>query len=141
MKLVDLMAHALTLSLQDRRRLVESLIDSIRPNEVRDSEGLYSVRPESDSEIIGMKAVTLTLPDELANEAQAAGLFAEKRLEELLRRALSEKDASTAAVDLSRSMRKRRLVRENGRLVVEALPGEQPITDAEVRELLDKMEW
>lgn len=35
----------------------------------------------------------------------------------------------------------RRLVRKNGYLVVAALPGERPITDARVREIIQEMEW
>jgi hypothetical protein len=36
---------------------------------------------------------------------------------------------------------RRRLVRENGYLVVAALPGERPVSDAKVKEILQEMEW
>jgi len=35
----------------------------------------------------------------------------------------------------------RRLVRENGYVVVAALPGERSVTDARVKEILREMEW
>ena len=37
--------------------------------------------------------------------------------------------------------RSRRLVRENGYLVVAALPGERPVSDAKVKEILQEMAW
>ena len=39
------------------------------------------------------------------------------------------------------SYQQRKLVRHHGRLVVEALPNEERIDTAEVRDLLNKMEW
>lgn len=35
----------------------------------------------------------------------------------------------------------RKIVRRDGRLVVESLPGEEPITDEEVRAALNEMDW
>lgn len=84
-----------------------------------------------------MTSVTLVLPDELAKQAQEAGLLAGKPMEDLLRRALQER---IKAAPLAPNQQ-RRLVRENGHLVVEALPGEQPMTTEEIRNHLDDMEW
>lgn len=87
-----------------------------------------------------MKSVTVVLPDDLATRAQAAGLLGDKRLEELIRSALRDQGESNSGSTNPGSTR-RRLIRKNGRLVVEALPGERLISDAEVRDLLNEMRW
>lgn len=145
LKLEDLIALAMEFPPESRRRLAQLLAESAEVNQVRDSGTSYGESyPVSRDlllkELIGMTSVTVVLPDDLANQAKAAGLLAEKRLEELIRRALREQQ-SIGKPSSEGATHQRRLVRQNGRLVVEALPGEQPITDAEIRGLLNKMEW
>lgn len=131
-KLDDLLAEALRLSPQDRERLLAILkaAQIAEADAVRDGGTTY----QGDF----MTLVTVTLPDDLAEQAGNAGLLAGKSLEEMIRRALQEYNlpASTALPP----HRERRLVRENGYLVVESFPGEKPITAEEVRQILDDME-
>lgn len=120
----------------------QALSESAATDRVQDAGTSYGDPAPSDplrQKLIGMKSVTVVLPDDLAKQAQAAGLLGDKPLEDLIRRALKEQRTGTPPMtDIARQ---RRLVRQHGRLVVESLPGEQSITDAEIRELLDKMEW
>ena len=134
-----LLAEAMALSPEDRERLATLIADSIHTQGVRDAGPRYGepfphIRIR---EINGMTSVTIVLPDDLARQAQAAGLLAETRLAELIRHALNEHDANQS----DDSGRSRRLIRRNGRLIVEALPGEVPITDEDVRDILNKVEW
>lgn len=138
MTLDELIALVRDLPVEDRRRVIEALIDSLQEWGVGDASATYIPSAQRrQMELPNMKSVTVILPDDLAKQAQAAGLLAESRLEELLRRALHEQNAGAAGT----TRRRRRLVRHDDRLVVEALPGEAPISDAEVRELLNRMEW
>ena len=140
MKLEEVIAYALQLPPESRRRLVQALIESAAANQVRDAGGSYGdSNDQLRQELIGMKSVIVVLPDDLAKQAQAAGLLNDEPLEELIRRALKEQGPGTPST--TGSTRQRQLVRQHGRLVVESLPGEQPITDTEVRDLLNKMEW
>jgi hypothetical protein len=131
-KLDDLLAEALRLPLQDRQRLFDLLkaAQIAEANAVRDG-GAPPYQSRS------MTLVTVALPDDLAKQAQDAGLLAGNALEEMLRRALQAQGA--ADPDIQRKYR--RLVERNGYLVAEALPGEKPITSDEVRKILDDMEW
>jgi hypothetical protein len=87
-----------------------------------------------------MTHVTLDLPDDLAEQAKDAGLLATQPLVALIRKALQEQ--GTVAPGAIEPGQQRRLVRnKNGYLVVAALPGEKPITNEEVRRILDDMEW
>lgn len=86
-----------------------------------------------------MTAVTFILPDELAKQAQAAGLLSEARLAELISGALKAHGADITLAD--QTPNQRRLIRQNDRLVVELLPGEKRISNEEVSNLLNKMEW
>lgn len=144
MKLERILARALQLAPDDRRKLAESVLDSLRVSEageVRDSAGEYAPSPRlPGNEPTGMKSVTVVLPDDLAKRAQAAGLLTEKRIEEILRRALTEQETGTIAGS-DKSARRRRLIRQQGRLIVESIPDERPITDAELRDLMNRMEW
>jgi len=145
LKLEELIALAMKFPPESRKRLAQLLTESVEVNQVRDSgtphaESYPVSRDLLLKESIGMTSVTVVLPDDLANQAKAAGLLAEKRLEELIRRALREQQSVGKPASAGATHR-RRLVRRNGRLVAEALPGEQPITDAEIRDLLNKMEW
>jgi hypothetical protein len=138
LKFKDLVARAMELPPEDRRRLAQLLVESAEANQVRDSGASYlNLQPKGS---IGMALLTVVLPDELAKRAQAAGLLAEKRLEELIRHALKEQSANKPS-NQDTTRQHRRLVRQNGHLVVEALPDEQLITDTEIRDLLNKMEW
>jgi len=64
---------------------------------------------------------------------------------ESAQRGLTMTDLMDKAVRMAYSRQRRRarrrLIRENGYLIVAALPGERPITDARVREVLQDMEW
>lgn len=140
LKLDELIAQAMQLSAEDRRQLAELLAQSTVfqareaavPYDASEAMTKYPAHNEP-----GMTAVTVVLPDDLAKQAQAAGLLGEKSLEELIRRALQEQSTSGP----SNARQRRRLVRQGGRLVVEALPGEQSITDTQIGNLLNKMEW
>jgi hypothetical protein len=127
-RLQSLIAELLSLSQKERQHIAQLLVQA---NMVRDGDPpAYGV--ESD----GMKQVTVVLPDDLANEARAAGLLRDKNIEAIIRDALKAQPSRTNS-----SRKPRKLVRKDGRLVVEALPGEHPIADAEVRDHLDKMDW
>lgn len=131
-KLDDLLAEALRLPPADRERLLELLeaAQVAEANVVRDGGATYQSDP--------MTLVTVALPDDLAEQAKNAGLLAEKSLEEMIRRALQE--SNPASTTLPHQL-ERRLVRENGYLVVESFPGEKPITSEEVKKVIDDMEW
>lgn len=132
-QLDELLALIAAMKPEDRDRLVRTLTGS----------GIYEVRDvdappyQPSKELRGMKSVIVTLPDDLATQAQAAGLLGAKRIEELIRRELRAEPARSAPP----SSQQRKLVRHRGRLVVEALPNEEKIDTAEVRDLLNKMEW
>ena len=66
-----------------------------------------------------------------------AGLLAGQSLEEMLRRALEEHEAT---IDIAPGQ-ERRLIEEDGYLVAEAFPGEKPITSEEVKRILNGMGW
>lgn len=130
-KLDDLLAEALRLPPADRERLLELLqaAQVAEANAVRDGGATYQSNP--------MTLVTVALPDDLAKQAQDAGLLAGRALEEILRRELQAQDANNPNIQPSY----RQLVERNGYLVAEALPGEKPITTEEVKKILDDMEW
>jgi hypothetical protein len=132
LKLEDLLDRAMELPAADRERLAQLLLDGTG-SQVRDSDATYRT-PKGPT---AMTRVTIVLSDDLAEQAQAAGLLAANAMEDLLRRALVEQNAAGS----SSKGPTRRLLRERGRLVVEALPGEPPVTDADVRRLLNEMEW
>jgi post-segregation antitoxin (ccd killing protein) len=130
-KLDDLLAEALRLPPTDRKRLLELLeaVQVAEANAVRDGGATYQSDP--------MTLVTVALPDDLAQQAQDAGLLAGRALEEMLRRELQAQDAGNP----NTQVKYRQLVEKNGRLVAEALPGEKPISTEEVKKILDDMEW
>jgi hypothetical protein len=132
MKLEDLIAQAMALSPEDRRYLAQLLGPVYEVHDGASSQ-------EASKELPGMTPVPVVLPDDLAKQAQAAGLLAEGSLTELIRRALKEQNSSSPIARAAHQ--RRRLVRENGRLVVEALPDEPPVTDAQVVDALNRMEW
>ena len=133
----ELVAAILRLPPEDLARLRHALnaAHASTVNAVHDGAATYQSEPPGES----MTLVTVPLADDLAERARSAGLLAGKPLEEVLRRALEEHDAAEAAGIAPRQ--ERRLVRENGYLVVEALPGEKPISTEEVKKILDDMEW
>lgn len=140
-KLKDLIARAMELSREDRKYLVERLAENAAAYQVRDAGTPYSVSNDRlPRELIGMTSVTVVLPDDLAQQALAAGLFTGNSLEELIRRALEEQGTGNHRSERA-ARRRRRLICQDGHLVVEAFPEEQLITDTEVRGLLNKMEW
>ena len=135
--LEDLIARVMQLPAESRRYLAQLLAES----------GFYGVRDSGEpqglppKELFGMTYVTVVLPDDLVKQARDAGLLAGKPLEELIRRALREQSIGKPSSEAGAARKRRRLIRQNGHLVVEALAGEQPITDTEIRGLLNKMEW
>lgn len=131
-RLKALVDEILSLSPSERRQFESRLASETARYEVRDGGASY-INPSN--ELITMKWVTVVLPDDLAMEAQAAGVLADKTIEELIRRELSDRSRS-----VERGASRRKIVRHDGRLVVEVLPGEKPITDAEVKDHLDKLE-
>ena len=132
-RLEDLIAQAMALSPEDRRSLAQ-LLGSVY--EIRD--GASSYEATLPKELSGMTPVTVVLPDDLAQQAQAAGLFAEACMTDLIRRALKEQSAGSSSTGAERQ--RRRLIRENGRLVVEAHPDEPRITDAQISDVLSRMD-
>jgi hypothetical protein len=135
MKLEDLIALVRALPAESKQRLLSVLSDEVAPQQVRDAAPAYGSPGLSRTD--GMKAVTLVLPDELASEAQAAGLLAGENLETLIRKALQEQGVPPS--DTRSGVR--HLSVHNGRLVVDALPSEEPITSAEVHDALNKLDW
>lgn len=133
----ELLAAILRLPRDDLDRLLAALraADIRAANAVRESAPTYNTERPGES----MTLVTVPLPDDLTEQARDAGLLAGKSLEQIIRRALEEHQA-TAAADLAPGQ-ERRLVEENGILVAEAFPGEKPITTEEVKKILDDMEW
>lgn len=133
----ELIAALLRLPRDDLARVLEALraADTRAANAVRDGAAAsYNAEPLGES----MTLVTMPLPDDLAEQARNAGLLSGKPLEEILKRALEEHEAAVTIAP----EQERRLVRgENGYLVVEALPGEPPITTEEVIKLWHTMEW
>lgn len=124
----DLVIEILRLPREDREWLMDAL-EKARANEtsgVRDNAARYNA----------MTLVTVALPDELAKQAEEAGLLAGRALEQMLRHALQAQGAGSVP-----AIQFRRLVEKNGYLVAEALPGENPITTEEVKKILDDMEW
>ena len=67
----------------------------------------------------------------LRRESSRRGVSMTSLLESAVRSAYSPKRPST----------RRRLVRENGYLVVAAIPGAKPITDARIKDILHDLEW
>lgn len=133
-KFDHLLAEVMRLSKQDRERFVSALKESWASTARMRAE-TRADNIESDC----MTYVTVALPEDLAQQAQDAGLLTGSLLEELIRKALDEQSRQVAP-DIQPSQ-ERRLVRENGYLVVEALPGEKPITTEEVKKILDEMRW
>ena len=136
---VDKLITAITrLPRADRERLLEALrsTDVRAADAVRDAAATYQTKRPGES----MTLVTVPLPDDLAEQARNAGLLAGKPLETMLRRALEEHDAA-AAVNIAPGQERRLVRNEHGYLVVDALPGEPPITTEEVKKALDDMEW
>lgn len=129
-----LIAQLLALPPEDRQELVRALTESM-VHAVRDSDP-PPYGAESPKGSTGVKSVIVTLPDDLATQAQAAGLLDDKLIEELIRRELRHQTTTPPA-----QARQRNLIPRDGRLVVEALPGEQRISADEVRDLLNRMEW
>ena len=132
-----LIAAILRLPRADLDRLLEAVraADTRAANAVRDSGATYKTEHPGEP----MTRVTVPLPHDLAEQARDAGLLG-KPLESILRKALKEHEAAAAA-DIAPEQ-ERRLVRgENGYLVVEALPGEPPITTEEVIKIWHDMEW
>lgn len=127
-KLDDLLTEILRLPLWERQLLLERL-ESAEAQSVRDGDGAAY-----QGEI--MRFVTVALPDDLAKQAQDAGLLGGRTLEGILRRALQ----SHGEADSTASAQSRKLVENNGYLVAEALPGEKRITTDEVRDILGDME-
>lgn len=132
LKVKELLDRAMELPAADRERLAQLLLGSTG-SQVRDSDATYRTSKGPTA----MTRVTIVLSDDLAEQAQGAGLLAANAMEDLLRRALAEQNAARP----SSKGPARRLLRERGHLVVEALPGEPPLTDADVRRLLNEMEW
>lgn len=130
--LEDLIDQVMQLPLASRQQLIQLLREQIREDQAQDllPEGMHT-----------MTSVTVVLPDDLAEQAQAAGLLARKPLEALIRRALHEHGSRVLADGLTTPHRNRRLVRHEGRLVVEALADEKLVTPAEIRSVLDRIEW
>jgi hypothetical protein len=126
-RLEALIVELLSLPPEERQRISKLLTDA---SLVRDGVAGYGERTD------GMKQVTVVLPDDLANEARAAGLLRDKNIETLIRNALKNQPLRAGL-----SVEPRKLIREEGRLVVEALPGEKQTADPEVRDHLDKMDW
>jgi hypothetical protein len=126
-RLEALIADLLSLPQEERQRISKLLADA---SMVRDGVAGYGEGTD------GMKQVTVVLPDDLANEARAAGLLRDKNIETLIRNALKDQPLRG-----NLSVEPRKLIREEGRLVAEALPGEKQIADPEVRDHLDKMDW
>jgi hypothetical protein len=137
-KLERLIAEIVKLPTDDQRHLLDILLGGGVANQVRDSEAGYGERSSLSQSHLSMTRVTIVLPDDLAKQAQAEGLLAGTRLADLIRRALHEQRSDRLVNGVPTQ---RRLVRKGGRLIVEALQGEQPITDEEVRGLFEKMEW
>lgn len=117
-----------------QHRFFTLLSESNQRLKVRDAGEPYDRSSETHAK---MKTVTLHLPDELASKAQAAGLLGGNGLERLLRRALQEQGEETSTATLG----KREIIQLDDRLVVEALPQEEPITSREVSEHVNKMDW
>lgn len=132
----ELIAAILRLPRDDLARVLEALraAEMRAANAVRESAAAYNTEPPGEP----MTLVTVPLPDDLAEQARNAGLLAGKTLEEFLRKALAEHDA--AVTDIAPGQ-ERRLVEEDGYLVVDAFPGEQPITTEEVKKILNDMGW
>ncbi|HWK52181.1 MAG TPA: hypothetical protein VNR40_19940 [Steroidobacter sp.] len=127
-KLDDLLIEILHLPSWERRQLLEWLV-ATESRSVRDGGATYQGN--------SMRFVTVALPDDLARQAQDAGLLGNKTLEGILRRALQ----SHGRDDDLPSAQQRRLVEKNGYLVAEALPGEARVTAAQIRDILNDMEW
>ena len=132
----ELLAAIMRLPRDDLDRLLAALrgADPRAADAVRESAAAYKIDRPGES----MTLVTVPLPDDLTEQARDAGLLAGKSLERMIRKALAQHNA--AFVDIAPGQ-ERRLVEENGYLVVEAFPGEQPITTEEVKKMLDDMEW
>jgi hypothetical protein len=135
MKIEDLIETLRTLPTETKQRLLTVLSEDNASLQVRDASQVYGGVQQSEQK--DMKLITLLLPDELASQAQAAGLLRGNVLETLLRKALKEQATTPPE---SRSG-KRRLLHRNGRLVIESLSAEQAVTSAEVYDALHKMDW
>jgi hypothetical protein len=130
-KLIDELAAKIeALSPAERTILVKALG---RGTQVNEAALAYDTE-----DLAGMKSVIVLLPDDLVRAAQDAGLLADKRLEELIRRALA--DQPSTRMNREPHHVQRSLIRRDGRLVVEALPDEPAITSAEVLQLLRQMD-
>jgi hypothetical protein len=143
MKFEDLLVEALRLPAEERQRLTELLrakqgVAEEHPTySVQDDTTFSAASDHPTTQLDTMTHVTVVLPDDLAKQAKDAGLLAGKAMEKMIRRALHEQTVDNPATP----RQQRRLVRENGYLVVEALPGEKPITSEAVRDVLNDMEW
>lgn len=142
LKFEDLLALARQLPREEQERLVQLLRQLPLQSQVRDSSvpDYWSNRVKLRKETGSMTSVTVNLPDDLVTKAKAAGLLTEQAVEDLIRQALDEEGADERPAG-AHMRQHRQLVRENGHLVVASLPGEKPITDAEVHRLLNEMEW
>lgn len=135
-KFDDLLAEALRLSAQDRERLLARL-NELQTSAASAAQDRAATSADTD-ERNAMTHVTVALPDELVQQAQDAGLLAQKSLEDLIRKALQDHLHESSSIT---PPQERRLKLKNGYLVVEALPGEKPITTEEVKKIWQDMEW
>jgi hypothetical protein len=134
----ELIAAILRLPRADRDRLLEALraAHTGAPNAVRECAATYQTEPAGEP----MTLVTMPLPDDLAEQARNAGLLAGKTLEQIIRKALAEHQA-TAATDIAPGQERRLVRNEYGYLAVEAFPGEPQVTTEEVIKIWQDMEW
>lgn len=129
-RIEQLIAALMALPDADRQRIATEIMQRA----YRVADGGYTHSGAGKTEPVDVKPIVVLLPDELARKAQAAGLLGDKRMEELIRRALEGESRPPLAGE-------RKLIRHNGRLIVDSLPGEEPVTDEHVRDALDKMDW
>jgi hypothetical protein len=129
-RIEELIAALMALPDAERQRIARQIAQGA----IGVADGGYTYGPTETREMAGVKPIVVLLPDELAKQAQAAGLLGDKRIEELIRRALQAEPRPALAGE-------RRLIRHNGRLIVDSLPGEEAVTDEHVRDALDKMDW
>jgi hypothetical protein len=88
-RLENLIAEIIALPESDRRYVAGVLSSGTATNQIRDGEPAH--RGYESQGLRGMKSVLVKLPDDLANDAQAAGLLGDKPIEDLIRRALRER--------------------------------------------------
>jgi hypothetical protein len=75
----DLLAMAMKLTAEGRRLLAQLLIESAGSRETSSEPDSNQRTPRLEG-ASGMTSVTVILPDDLATQAQAAGLLGERRL-------------------------------------------------------------